>query len=156
MSSVALVPFDLPMTPPDTEAQEKLGIRYDFAPAPENTKQDEMHDSRCMMLRVDDWGTAPLTKEFVSKLESFIRPWDLERMRGRAVADHRNPSDLESLPINNRPACHVRLLKCRACSRGWRTAGELHHHKRLCHANREAYLKLNSLGLKLKGKCSVE
>ena len=143
------------MTPPDTEVQEKLGIRYDFAPAPINKRQDEIHNLGLMILQADDWGKAPLTQEFVSRLGEFILPWDLEEMRGRAVSDHRNVSNEGSLPIiNKRPARHTRSNICRACFRGWRTAGTLHEHKRYCHVNREAYMKIKALGLTLRGNCS--
>lgn len=100
---------DLLIYPPDTEAQKKLGIRCDFGPAPVTKWQDDMNILRCMISQADDWGKAPLTEEFVSKLGQVILHRDLEEMRGRAVSNHPDASNEGSLPIIiNRPASHVR------------------------------------------------
>jgi hypothetical protein len=140
----------------DTEVQEKLGIRYDFTPALEHRRRNESSYLRFMGSRLRRWGDAPLTKEFVSNLNESIYPRSLEDMRARAVLGLRDASNRGSLPmITDRLPRGTPPFQCRACFRGWKNCMALHEHKRHCHVNREAYLEINALGLRLKGKCII-
>jgi hypothetical protein len=140
----------------DTEVQEKLGIRYDFTPALEHRRHNESSYLRFMGSQLRRWRDAPLNKEFVSNLNESIYPRSLEDMRGRAVLGLRDASNRGSLPmITDRLPRGTPPFQCRACFRGWKNRMVLHEHKRHCHVNREAYLEINALGLRLKGKCII-
>lgn len=139
----------------DTETQERLGLRYDFTPDLKNKRQDEWEYLGYMKRQLNDWGAAPLTEEFVSELEKCIAPDELEWMREEAVSDLRRTSNKGSLPIFHNRMPWYSQFKCRACSRGYKSAAQVRGHRLLCHANREAYLKVKALGLRLGGKCSL-
>lgn len=151
-----LLPDMLTMSP-DTEAQERLGIRYNFTPDLKYRSKDESWDLNNMRLLLSDWGDAPLTEEFVSKLgTSMMMTEQFEQMRGRAVSALRNATNKNSLPVNtNRPPRDAQKYRCRACSRVQRTLVGMHEHRIYCHVNREAYIKLKALGIARSSECSV-
>lgn len=147
---------DLLMTPSDTEAQEKLGIRCNFTPVLKHRRKDESWFLKHIASLLRDWGDAPLTEEFVFSLELCqLKTEQFEQMRGRAVSALRNTSNKGSLPIDtNKPPYEAPFFECRACFRVRKGRTKMHEHRIYCHANREAFIKIKALGLALKSECN--